>query len=109
MARYDARMIIVSVMYPKTSESRFDLDYYLQKHTPLVKARFTAMGMESIHLMRGTGALDGGRPGFEVIAQLHFSSMQHVRDALAKHGQEIIADISKFTDVQPLIQINKPL
>ena len=102
-------MIIVTVMYPKTSESHFDLDYYLQKHTPLVKARFTEMGMESIHLMRGTGAIDGGRPKFEVIAQLYFSSMQHLQGALAKHGQEIVGDIAKFTDVQPLIQINEPL
>ncbi len=102
-------MIIVTVMYPKTSESHFDMDYYLQKHTPLVKARFTDMGMESMHLMRGTGALDGGRPGFEVIAQLHFSSIPAMQGALAKHGAEIVGDISKFTNVQPLIQINEPL
>ncbi len=100
-------MIIVTVVYPKTAESHFDLDYYLQKHIPLVKARIT--GMESIRIMRGTGALDGGRPGFEMIALLHFSSLERMRDALAAHGQEIMGDIPKFTDIQPLIQINEPV
>jgi uncharacterized protein (TIGR02118 family) len=65
-------MVILTVIYPKTSESHFDLDYYLQTHIPLVRSRLTRMGMESIHLMRGTGALDAGLPSFEIIAQLHF-------------------------------------
>src|SRR5438876_11725425 len=97
-------MIVVTTMYPKTSESHFDLDYYLQKHIPLVRSRLTKMGMESLHLMRGTGSLDGGPPSFEIIAQLHFSSVQHLRDALAQHGEEIIGDIVRFANVQqPLI------
>jgi uncharacterized protein (TIGR02118 family) len=102
-------MVIVSVMYPKTSESHFDMNYYLEKHTPLVEARLKTLGMESIHLMRGTGALGGGPPNFEVIAQLRFSSVRHLQDALARHGEEIIGDIANFTNVQPLMQINEPL
>lgn len=38
-----------------------------------------------------------------------FSSLQHLQDALAKHGAEIIADISKYTNVQPIIQISESL
>ena len=108
-SRYYARMIIVTVMYPKTSESRFDFSYYLDKHIPLVKARFTKLGMEKLDLMRGTAALDGGQPNFALIAQLQFSSVEHLRNALAEHGEEIIGDIPKFTNVQPLIQMNERL
>jgi uncharacterized protein (TIGR02118 family) len=102
-------MVIVTVIYPKTSESHFDLSYYQEQHIPLVKERLRNAGMESLHLMRGTAALDGGQPNFAVIAQLHFTSVEHLRSALAQHGQEIIADIAKFTNVQPFMQINETI
>ncbi|MEP6714160.1 MAG: EthD family reductase [Terriglobia bacterium] len=102
-------MIIVSVMYPKTSESTFDMKYYVETHTPLVQARLSPIGMESLHAMRGTGSLDGGPPPFEVIAQLQFGSVQQLQEALTAHGAEIIGDIAKFTNVQPVMQINEPL
>jgi uncharacterized protein (TIGR02118 family) len=102
-------MIILTVMYPKSEQSRFDFDYYLQKHIPLVKARLEKFGLEDLQLMRGTGTLDGGAPAFEVVAQLAFSSSENLRDSLSNHGEEIIADISNFTNVNPAIQINEPL
>jgi len=40
---------------------------------------------------------------------LTFASERDFEGAVAKHGQEIFADIPKFTNVQPIIQINEPL
>jgi uncharacterized protein (TIGR02118 family) len=108
-AQYHSEMVIVTVLYPKSDESRFDMNYYLEKHIPLVKARCQEWGLESVSLMRGTGTLDGTVPQFEVIGHLAFPSAQHMQDALGAHGQEIIADIPNFTNVQPLIQIDEPL
>ncbi len=101
-------MVVLTVIYPKTAESYFDLRYYLHEHIPLVKARLNAMGLQSINVLRGATALDGGSPAFELIAQLTFDSLQQVQESLGKHGQEIMADIPKFTNIQPLIQINEP-
>jgi uncharacterized protein (TIGR02118 family) len=107
--RYDLRMVIATVLYPKTRESRFDFSYYLQSHIPLVKDRLQGVGLESVRLLRGMASLDGGAPLFEVIGQLTFPSMEQLQGALAQHGQEIIGDIPNFTDVQPIIQIDEPL
>src|SRR5271167_635510 len=38
-------MVIVSVLYPRHSESRFDHDYYLRTHVPLVESRWGGMGL----------------------------------------------------------------
>jgi hypothetical protein len=32
-------MILVTVMYPADAQTTFDIDYYLNKHIPLVKER----------------------------------------------------------------------
>jgi uncharacterized protein (TIGR02118 family) len=96
-------MVVIPVLYPKTAESHFDHDYYLQKHVPLVRSRWQAMGLIRDVLIRGTSTLDGGQPGFELIGFLTFHSAEQVQAALAAFGQEIIGDIPNFTNVSPLI------
>ena len=102
-------MVVISVLYPKTSESHFDHDYYLQKHIPMVRSRWQAMGLKSDVLMRGTSTLDGQPPSYELIGFLTFHSVEQVQAALAAFGQEIIGDIPNFTNVSPLIQMNDPV
>jgi uncharacterized protein (TIGR02118 family) len=102
-------MVLISVLYPKTAESHFDHAYYLQKHIPLVRARWQAMGLTRDVLIRGTSTLDGGQPGFELIGLLTFDSAKQVQAALAAFGKEIIGDIPNFTNVSPLIQMNDPI
>jgi len=52
-------MIKVSVMYPMTAGSRFDHDYYRDKHMPLVKAR---MGDTAVlHGRQGLAGVPRGR------------------------------------------------
>jgi uncharacterized protein (TIGR02118 family) len=102
-------MVIVSVLYPRHSESRFDHDYYLRTHVPLVESRWGGMGLVKAKLLRGDSTLDGGTPGFELIALLTFTSMEALQAALASFGNEIIGDIPNYTNVQPLIQVNQAL
>ncbi len=75
-------MIIVSVVYPKSGESHFDHEYYVEKHLPLVWERWGGMGMSKLEALRGVGALDGGAPGSEMIALLSFESMEAMQAAL---------------------------
>jgi uncharacterized protein (TIGR02118 family) len=102
-------MTIVSVLYPRHGESRFDHEYYLQKHMPLLQQRWAGMGLVKMEWMRGVAAPDGGEPGYEVITLLSFASKEAFEAALAASGEEIIGDISNFTNVNPLIQINEPV
>ena len=99
-------MITVTVLYPKTDSSSFDYSYYVQKHIPLVHSTWGALGLERVDLLRGTAALDGGPPAFELIGSLVFSSMDKLQSALA-HAGPILADIPNFTNVEPQVQINE--
>jgi uncharacterized protein (TIGR02118 family) len=101
-------MILVSVMYPNSAGSTFDQSYYVQKHIPLVKERWTSLGLEDVRLIRAVGTPDGSPPPYQVIALLSFRSMEDFQKAAA-HGEEIFADIPKFTSVQPVIQINESM
>jgi len=101
-------MVLVTVLYPNTAGSRFDQDYYVQKHIPLVKERWSSMGLQDARIVRGVGAPGGGDATFQVIALLTFESQDALQKALAAHGAEIVGDVAQFTDVQPIIQVNEP-
>jgi uncharacterized protein (TIGR02118 family) len=102
-------MILVSVMYPNSSGSTFDHDYYLRKHIPLVKERWGRMDLENLRLVRGVGTPDGSPPPYQVMALLSFRSMEAYQKAAAAHAQEIFDDIPRFTSVQPVTQISEDL
>lgn len=101
-------MFSVTVLYPKTDTSRFDMDYYLNHHTPLVRERLTPVGLTGIDLKEG---IAGGAPGttqaYTMIMQLNFGSLDELQTALATHGPELIGDIPNFTDVLPQMQISR--
>jgi uncharacterized protein (TIGR02118 family) len=102
-------MIVVSVMYPATADARFDIEYYLGKHVPLVGERWGKMGMREAKVLRGVGAPEGGAATYSVIALLTFESADALQQAMAQHGKEIVGDIANFTNVTPIIQVNDVL
>ena len=99
-------MILVTVMYPAGAQTTFDIDYYLEKHIPLVKERWTAHGLKGEQVLRGTAKADGSEPGYQIMALLTFGSVDDFKSAGKAHGREIFADIANFTNAQASVQIN---
>jgi uncharacterized protein (TIGR02118 family) len=82
-------MIKVSIFYPNTPGSRFDMDYYCSKHMPMVKER---MAGACSHFTVDQG-LAGGRPdqpaAYAAIGQLFFDSLESFQKAFGPHAREI--------------------
>ncbi len=97
-------MVLVSVMYP--AGGRFDMDYYLGHHMPLVRERWSSFGLHEAKVVKGVSTPDGGEAPFQVMALLTWDSADAFAKAAAAHGPEIFGDIPKFTDRQAQVQIN---
>jgi uncharacterized protein (TIGR02118 family) len=97
-------MILVSVMYP--TGAKFDIDYYLKTHMPLVKDRWGPHGLKSAQVLRGAAKPDGSPPDYQTIALLTFGSLDDFKAAGKAHGREVFADIANFTDAKAAVQIN---
>ncbi|GAB3999625.1 hypothetical protein GCM10028807_50390 [Spirosoma daeguense] len=103
-------MISATLLYPKTTDSRFDLDYYLKTHTPLVHQHLDPAGLVSIDLKAGlAGGGPDTPPAYAMITQLNFNSLEDLQAALAAHAPVLLADIPSFTNVQPVIQISQSI
>lgn len=100
-------MMVLSVFYPAVDGSRFDADYYVDKHMPLVRARLGS-ALKDFRLARGlSGGEPGSAPAYQFVAQLAFDSAEAMGAGLEQHGAELFADVPNFTDVQPIVQVSE--
>lgn len=103
-------MIRVTVSYPNVAGAKFDLQYYLTRHMPMVEAKLSGRGLTGWTVDQG---LSGGAPGSEaeflIQGHLTFESVEAFEAAMASEGAEIMADIPHYTNIQPRIQVNKVL
>ena len=103
-------MIRVIVSYPNAAGARFDFDYYLSTHVPMVETKLRGRGLTGWIIEQGlSGGAPGTQPEFLVQAQLHFESVEAFEAAMESEGPEIMADIPNYTDIQPQIQVNRVL
>ena len=101
-------MIRVSVLYPKTDESTFDMDYYVTKHGPLVEKLLTPMGMVSLEVDEGLGSAAPGQPApFACIGHMTFKTMDAFQQAFGPNAPALMGDIPNFTNVEPVVQISQ--
>ena len=103
--------ITITVLYPNTQGSRFDMDYYVNTHIPLVEEHWGGgKGLTSVKLLKGAATADPATPPpYQVIAVLGFESLQAFQAAAKESGALVIGDIVNFTDVGPIVQINENL
>jgi len=100
-------MIKVSVLYPKTSSSRFDIDYYCNKHMPMVKQKCGA-ALKAMAVDHGIGGgTPGSSPAYAAMGHLLFDSVEAFQSSFGPHAKEILADIPNYTDVQPTVLISE--
>ena len=102
-------MIRLTVLYPKTADSHFDLAYYLDKHIPLVKERLTPLGLVHVDMQEGLTTDANALPPYAMITGLAFNSTDELGKAMDTHGAELLGDIPNFTDVQPATQVCRVL
>lgn len=98
-------MIRVGVFYPLTA--KFDWDYYLGKHTPMVQ-RLMGAALKKVEIDKGLAGPGPGAPAtYTTVCTLSFDSVESFQAAFAPHAQQIMADIANYTDVQPVVQISE--
>jgi uncharacterized protein (TIGR02118 family) len=99
-------MIKVSVLYLDAQGVRFDMDYYLGKHMPLVREK-SGPACKGIAVDQGlSGGASGSAATYVAMGHILYESVEAFQAVFAQHGQVLLADIPNFTNAQPVIQIS---
>ena len=100
-------MIKVTVVYPNSSGSHFDIRYYCNTHIPLVQ-RLVGSALKGVAVEHGiAGAAPGSPAPYLAIGQLQFDCVEAFQSAFGAHEKEIMSDVPNYTNIEPVIQISE--
>jgi uncharacterized protein (TIGR02118 family) len=95
-------------MYPKKKGGKFNFDYYLNKHVPLIKERF-GESLKRYEIYQGISRESGIRVPFITIASLWFENLDEFKMLFERNARDITADRQNFSNIQPILQIENQL
>lgn len=97
-------MIRIAAAYPRQEGKKFDMDYYIHTHLPMVWQKFSPFGLKKIEVDRGVEKPGGGASPFFAIGYLYFDTLEDFQKCYAAVGKEVVGNIPIYTDVTPMIQ-----
>ena len=101
------KMIKVSVFYPNGEGKSFDMDYYCDKHIPLVKSN-VGEALKSVSVEQGlAGGTPGSAPEYLVMGHLFFDSVESFQLSFVPHMTLFMSDVPNFTNIIPVAQISE--
>lgn len=99
-------MIKVSVLYPNSEGSRFDMEYYCTRHMTMIQEKLGA-ACKGIAVEEGLGGAEPGAPApFVAMGHMLFDSIEDFQAAFGPHAATFMADIPNYTNIQPVVQIS---
>ena len=101
-------MVKISIFYPHTPDSTFDMEYYLRTHMPMSLARLrTHPGFIALSVERGVEApQSGGPPAYVAMCHYTFTTAEAFVAAFMPHAAVLQADIANYTTIAPVIQFS---
>ncbi|KAJ5160061.1 uncharacterized protein N7482_007065 [Penicillium canariense] len=91
------------VAYPNEPDTKFDIDYYLQSHMPLVAKLWGPVGLKSWKVAKYDSDITGASPKYLITATLVWESEEAGTAAVkSESAPTIFGDIPNFTNVQPI-------
>lgn len=102
-------MIKISILYPNTPGSRFDLDYYVEKHMPMSIELLSAHpGFKGVSVEHGLGgAIPGTAAAYVAMCHFLFGSVEDFMAAFTPHAEILQGDMPNYTDIEPVIQVSE--
>ena len=105
----DKGMVKVTILYPNGEGKTFDMDYYSNKHMPMV-ASLLGGALKKLEIDKGLGGRSSEEPmPYMAIGYLYFDKLSDYQDAFGPVAEKIVGDIPNYTNTQPLIQISEVL
>ena len=103
-------MIKISFLYPNKENAKFDHDYFVNKHMVLAIEKQRSLGLLQFDIEKG---IAGGSPDamapYIAMGHIYFDSMEKFQISMEQVGEELMADVANFTDIEPIVQISEVL
>lgn len=100
-------MIKVSVLYPASANTKFDIAYYANTHMPMVRAKLGSALRGSAVDKGLSGAAPGTAAPYHCVSHFMFDSVEAFHAAFDPQAKAIMADVPNYTNAQPVVLISE--
>jgi uncharacterized protein (TIGR02118 family) len=100
-------MVKVTIFYPNEEGKKFDMNYYLASHIPLVQ-KLLGAACTNVAVDQGiAGGTPGSKAPYVAIGHLFFNTVEDFISSFTPNANAIMSDIPNYTDVNPIVQVNE--
>lgn len=93
-------MLSVHILYPRTEDSTFDMEYYCSTHMPMLA---NALG----DACKGWGATAVVSGPWQAIGWAHVEDQEAFDVLMKEHGAAIMADVPNYTNCVPELVVGE--
>jgi len=102
--------ITVTMLFPTEPDSRFDWDYFLNSHVPMVEAALAGDNLIQIKVALGlSGTAPGDAPAYQAVMIVSYDSIVAFHRTWRQHHHRIMADVTNFTNTRPVVQLSEDI
>ncbi|WP_411030560.1 EthD family reductase [Spongiimicrobium sp. 3-5] len=106
-AKIKKGMIKVAIFYPNGEDKTFDMDYYSNKHMPMV-ANLLGDSLKLLTIDKGIAGRTPDEPiPYLAIGYLYFDQLSAYQNSFGPNAEKIVSDIPNYTNIQPVVQISE--
>lgn len=96
----------ITIAYPNTDGTHFDLAYYMGTHMPMAREAFQGV-VTAEQVWKGLPAGDGKPAPFHAVLHLTVDDVGAFFAAFAAAAPKLLADVPNYTNVQPTVGIEE--
>jgi uncharacterized protein (TIGR02118 family) len=100
-------MIKVTILYPNGDGKKFDMDYYSNKHMPMI-ASLLGDSLKMFEIDKGLAGRTPEDPiPYLAIGYLYFDKLSEFQNSFRPNAEKIVSDVPNYTNIQPVLQISE--
>ncbi len=100
-------MIKVTILYPNGEGKKFDMDYYSNKHMPMLAELFGDQ-LKQYEIDKGISGRTPADPvPYLAIGYLYFETLSAYQEIFKANVEKIRGDVQNYTNIQPIVQISE--
>lgn len=97
----------VAILYPNGEGATFDMDYYEEKHMPMV-AGFLGKNLKCYEVDKGvSGRTPNDEAPYVAIGYFFINDVAEYNNSIAQNRDAVISDFEHYTNIQPVVQISE--
>ena len=106
-SKAEVGMFKVAILYPNGENKTFDMDYYEQKHMPMV-AGFLGRNLKFYEIDKGiAGRTPNDKVPFLAIGYFYINDVTEYNKAIAQNRDAVVGDFKNYTNIQPVVQVSE--